>query len=206
MNVFVQKHFTTLVILVLVVVLLLKECKPAGSPEGPTIIRDTTWVIKDSTVYSKPQVIKTIPVNIYHDSTVREYLPDTNYARLVVQYQNTITELLSKNIQLDSLKIDSTGWVKVTDTVSRNRVTGRGYTYNLKYPIIKETQILPAPLKRQFFVGGMVGGSKEQPVNQMNAGLLYKSKRDHILGVNAGFNQQGQLTYGLQSYWKIKLK
>ena len=60
-------------------------------------------------------------------------------------------------------------------------------------------------IQSPFPVGGMIGGNREQIVNQINAGLLLKTKKDQIFGVNAGINTQGQVVYGLQSYWKIKL-
>lgn len=204
---YLKDNFLQLVVLILLLVVLIKNCKPSGKSDGtPAIVRDTVWVIKDSTIYSKPQVIKTIPVNVYHDTTFREYLPDTNYSKLVLQYQDVVNQLLAKNIQSDSLKIDSIGYVHVLDTVQKNMVVGRKFHYNLKYPVIKETITLPTPKKNQLYVGGMIQGEKEALVNGINAGVLYKTKKDYIIGANAGFDRNGNILYGIQSYWKIKLK
>jgi hypothetical protein len=204
---FIKDNFFNLVVVILVVILLLNNCKSTSSGEtGVKIIRDTTWITKDSTIYSKPQVIQTIPVNVYHDTTFREYLPDTNYSKLVLQYQDVVNQLLAQNIQSDSLKIDSIGYVHVLDTVQKNLVIGRSFKYNLKYPIIKETIIQPSLKVRQLYVGGQVSGVQGSPVNSINGGLLYKTKKDYIIGVNAGFDRNGNILYGIQSYWKIKLK
>lgn len=204
MSKFIQKNFLNLVVLILLAIIFVKSCKIKPSVDQIRIIRDTTWVIKDSTVYSKPQVIKTIPVNVYHDTIFKEYIPDSNYGKLVVQYQNVVNQLLAKNIHSDSLKIDSIGYVHVLDTVQKNLISGRSFHYSLKYPIIKETIIMPEKKKNQVFIGGNIQGSTS--ANQINAGLLFKTKRDYIFGGTIGVNSNGALQYGVQSFWKIKLK
>jgi hypothetical protein len=85
-------------------------------------------------------------------------------------------------------------------------VVGRSTQVNVKYPIIKETITLPAPKTRQVYAGGQISGNSAELINGINAGLLLKNKRDQIYGVTIGLNTNGQVSYGLQSYWKIKLK
>lgn len=203
---FLQKNFLSLLTLALVLVVLLQRCGAPKPVDAPTIVKDTTWIIKDSTVYSKPQAIKTIPVNVYHDTTYREYLPDTNYQSLVIQYQEVVNQLLAKNIQADSLKVDSIGWVHVLDTVQKNLIVGRSFKYNLKYPIIKETITLPAKKVNQLYVGGELEADKTNLVSGVNAGLLFKNKKDQIFGVKAGLTPQGQPSVGISSFWKITFK
>lgn len=204
---FVRKNFLSLVTLLLVLVVLLQRCEGGSPAEGVVkVVRDTTWIIKDCTINSKPQIIKTIPVNVYHDTTYREYLPDTNYQKLVIQYQDVVNQLLTKNIQIDSLKIDSVGWVRVLDTVQKNLVVGRSFNYTLAYPIIKETITLPPARKNQLYVGGEVVGSLTNLVSGINAGLLFKNKKDQIFGLKAGLTAEGQANVGVSSFWKITLK
>ena len=203
---FVQKNFLSLITLALVLIVLLQRCDAPGSSEQPTIIRDTTWVYKDSTVYSRPQIVQTIPVNVIHDYTYREYLPDTNYAKLVLQYQEVVNQLLAKNVYNDSLKIDTIGWVKVMDTVTKNMITNRTFKWSLKYPVITETITLPAKKVNQLYVGGELEASKTNLISGVNAGLLFKNKKDQIFGLKAGLTPQGQPNIGVSSFWKITLK
>lgn len=203
----IKNNFLNLVVLILVTIILLQKCGGNGTPpEKPTITRDTVWIHKDSTVYSKPQIIKTIPVNIYSDTTLIKYLPDSNYADLLKQYQEVVFELLNRNIYLDSLKIDSIGYVRVEDTVSKNMIAGRSYKYNLKYPIIKETITLPTKKKNQLYIGGGIEASMTPKIDQINAGLMLKTKKDGVVAGLIGINTDGNLRMGIQSFWKIKLK
>jgi hypothetical protein len=204
---FIQNNFLNLVVLCLLLVLLLKNCKSTPPVDAPVkIIRDTTWIIKDSTIYSKPQLIKTIPVDVSRDTIINHYLPDTNYDRLLAQYQEVVNKFLSTNLYSDSVRIDTIGYVKVTDTISQNMLLKRGYRINVKYPIITETIIKPAPKVNQLYVGGGLEGNKTNLVNQINAGLLFKNKKDQIFGLNAGLTADGQPNVGISSFWKITLK
>jgi len=194
----------SLVIIVLLLTLFIERCndKPVV-PEPPKVVRDTVWVKHDSVVYTKPQIIKTIQSTV-KDSLI--YIPDTNYAKLVLQYQEVVNQLLSKNILSDSIRIDTNGYVKIIDTVQKNLIVGRSTKVDVKYPVIKETvTIIPKPVT-QVYVGGGIDGTQTALINQVRAGILLKNKKDQIYGVSAGINTSGQVIYGVQSFWKIKLK
>lgn len=203
---FLQKNFLSLVTLALVLVVLLQRCGEPKPVDAPTVVRDTVWVHKDSTVYSKPQLIKTIPIDVSRDTIINNYIPDTNYQKLVIQYQSVVNELLAKNLFVDTLKIDTLGWVRVQDTVTKNLLLNRTFKWHIKYPVIKETITLPAPRKNQLYVGGEVEGDKTNLVSGVNAGLLFKNKKDQIFGLKAGLNSNGQPSLGISSFWKITFK
>ena len=197
-----------ILILVLLIVILLQRCGGGAKDTivESKIIRDTSWVIKDSIINTKPQIFKTETYTVPVDRWNTEYLPDTNYDKLIKQYEDLVRELLTKNISSDSIKIDSIGHVYIIDTVSKNMITGRSTRYNLKYPIITNTVIVPEKKKLQLYVGGGIQGQKSGIINQINANLLLKTKKDHIYGGSFGVNLLGEFQFGVQSYWKIKLK
>lgn len=204
----IRSSVLNVIVLILIIVILVQRCNvtPSGHSDTIKIVKDTVWIHNDTTVISKPQIIRTIPVDVSRDTIINHYIPDTNYQKLVLQYQDVVNQLLAKNIQQDSIRIDSNGYVKITDTVQRNMVIGRTSEVSIKYPIIKETITLPAPKVNQVYAGGQVSGNAGQLINGINGGLLLKNKRDQIYGITVGLSTQGQVSYGLQSYWKLKLK
>jgi hypothetical protein len=202
----IKNNLSNIIVLVLVVVIVLQRCGGGGllPPSGePKIIRDTAWIVKDSVIISKPQVVKSISVES-HDTIINHYIPDTNYQKLVIQYQEVVNQLLTKNIHSDSVRIDTNGYVKIIDTVQKNLIVGRSTEVNVKYPVIKETIIIPPTPVNQLYVGGGIGGTKAAPVSQIKAGLLFKNKKDQIYGVSVGLGISGQPVYGIESYWKLK--
>lgn len=200
---FIKTNFFNLLVAVLLVIILLQKCSQPVDPGVPTVVRDTMWVVKDSLIVSKPQVTKTIQVES-HDTIINQYLPDTNYAKLVLQYQEVVNTLLAKNIHLDSIRIDSNGYVKITDTVQRNLITGRSSQVNIRYPIVKETITLPAKKVTQMYIGGVVQAAPA--INQISVGALLKTRNDFLFGTSLGVNTNGALQYGVGAYWKLKLK
>lgn len=195
-----------ILIVVLLVIILLQRCsKEPVVVEQPKIIRDTTWVYKDSTITRQPQIIKTITVPVEQWNT--EYLPDTSsMAILVKQYNELASKFLALNISVDSLTVDTIGKVYITDTVTNNVIKNRKLSYNLKFPTITNTIILPEPKKTQWYVGGTIQGEQGAIISQINANLLIKNKKDQIFGGSVGLNNSGALQIGLSSFWKIKLR
>ena len=196
-------NILSIAILILAVIIVLQRSN--SSPdiiEKSIVIRDTIWQKKDSVIYTSPKVVQTIPLKIISE----KYLPDPNYDKLVLQYQELVKLHLAKNIQKDSVQIDSIGFVKVTDTVQNNIVQNRKWEYNLKYPIIKETIIEPSKKVNQLYIGGGLQGNQYNIINSINGGILYKNKKDQLYGLSIGVNTNGQVVYGLSSYWKIKFK
>jgi hypothetical protein len=200
---FIKNNFFNLLVLALLGIIFLQKCNQPVDPGVPTVIRDTTWVVKDSLIVSKPQLIKSISVES-HDTIINNYIPDTNYARLADQYQKVVAELLAKNIHQDSIRIDSTGYVKVTDTVQKNVIVGRSTYVNVKHPIIKETVTIPPKKVTQLYVGGVLQASPA--INQAGVGALLKTRNDFLFGGSLSVNTYGNLQYGVGAYWKIKLK
>jgi hypothetical protein len=199
----IKKHFFNLVVGVLLVIILIQQCSRPVEISVPTVVRDTVWVVKDSLIVSKPQVIKTISVTS-HDTVINHYIPDTNYARLAIQYQKVVDELLAKNVHQDSIRIDSTGYVKITDTVQKNLLVGRSTEVNIKHPIIKEVITLPAKKVNQLYVGGAFQTNLQN--QQVGVGALLKTRNDFLFGGSLSVNTYGDFMYGVQSYWKLKLK
>jgi len=199
---FIKKNYLYLIIGVLFLVILLQRCTSGEpiKPVPPTVKIDTVWVKHDSLIYSKPKI-----VTVIKGVPQIQYVPDTSYAKLVVQYKDLVDLYTAQNVFSDTLRIDSIGYVNVKDTITENVIKGRSYNYNLKYPVVTKTITLQVPPKTQVYIGGGLQGNQYNIINQFSAGLLLKTKKDKIYGLSAGISTDGKIQYGLQSYWKIKL-
>lgn len=201
---FVKNNLISVLALILLIILFIERCnKPVEPTPPPKIVRDTVWLTHDSIVYSKPKVIRTIQIKS-KDSLI--YVPDTSYPKLALQYQEIVNQLLAKNIHIDTVRIDTNGYVKIVDTVQKNLIIGRSTQVSVKYPVIKETITLyPKPVN-QLYVGGDIGGSQISLINQIRAGVILKNKKDQIFTASVGLGTNGHPVFGLGSYWKLKFK
>lgn len=197
------KYWYHFIILLLIVLLIVSRCnRPGPDPPKPTIHIDTIWSTHVDTVPGKPKLVWSKPEIVIEP----QYLPDTNCIRLKKQYTDLLDLYFRQNVYKDTLKIDSTGFVYVTDTLARNKISNRKFNYNLTYPIITKTITLPPISRNQLYIGGSLQGNLTNPVSQVNAGLMLKNKKDQLYGVSAGMNMNGQLQIGISSYWKISFR
>jgi hypothetical protein len=199
----VKSHFFLAVIAILTIIIFFQTCgKDSNNPYTLPIIKtDTVWVETKKTVFSKPIVIKSIP-----GEPEIKYIPDPNYEKLVLQYKNLVKDYTAQNIQKDSIKIDDIGYVNIIDTVSNNFIIGRKTSYSLKYPTITNTITLPPLNKTQVYYGGGIQLQPNAYTTAVNAGLLLKTKKDHIYNAYIGVNNTGSYQIGIQTYWKFKLR
>lgn len=199
----IKKNLLSLAIVILLVIVILQKCGESKPVDLPTVTHDTTWIVKDSLIYSKPKVVNSVSI-VSNDTIIHHYLPDTNYSRLVLQYQAVVNELLAKNIHEDSVKIDTIGYAIIRDTVQKNLITGRSTQVNVKYPVILEKVVIPAKKVNQLYIGGAFQTSFVN--QQVGVGALLKTRNDFIFGGSLSVNTYGDQMYGLGAYWKLKLK
>lgn len=167
-----------------------------------TVVHDTSFIEHDTMVYRELKVKE-----IIHDTLPPRMIPNPMYDSLVVQYRELADDYLARRIYQDTLKIDSIGYVAVADTVKNNTLLTRGYTSKYKVPVIKETITIvkPAPATREVYFGGGVSANKTS-LGAVNLGVLYKDRKDCLYGTYVAAGINGKLTYGVQTYWKIKPK
>jgi hypothetical protein len=197
-----------IIIIALLIVVLIERChKEVDIPQKPTIItRIDTLTVRDTITKVKPKWIKGDSIPYAEWDTV--YIPDTTYNGVKKQYLEAITKFLTKNYYSDTLHINKDslfGWLVVKDTVQKNLLQGRTYSYNLSYTQ-KTTTIItpPPPPTRQLYIGGMITGNPTDVVSGAHLGILYKDRKDVIFGGHIGITDKIQ--YGISIYQKIKLK
>ena len=195
-----------LILILFVIILLQRGC---GNTEPQIITKiDTVVQVKYDHIItygrSKPIYVKGQRDTVV-ETKIEYVLSEEDYD--IVQKLDTLIELYSmKNIYRDSVKIDTFGYITLIDTVQENKFLGRSFVTNITIPekTITTTKTITLPPVRQFYIGGGLMGNRFSLINSASAGLLYKDKQDRIFGVSIGA-ASGQLSYGVSSYWKIKL-
>ena len=201
-----MNNFLVAIIIGFMIILLVQRegCSKSSSIQKiDTLVKhDTIWKRYDSLVVRKTKI-----TSVIHDTLPIEYIADTNYSLLKAQYDTLVKSYLAKNVYLDTLKLDDIGYVVIADTVHKNILSGI-YKYNYKIPTVTNTItiIKEAPNKSQLYFGGGLDFNQIKGVQSVRAGLLLKTKKDHIYNLNIGAINGGGIIYGVSSYWKVKLK
>jgi len=133
-----------------------------------------------------------------------EYVPDPEHEKLLRQYMALGNKHFAKNSFETKFPVGEYGVAIVRDTVLENKLVASGLELDIIVPTKTITITKPAPPVKQFYIGTSITGNKEQFVNSVNIGALYKDKKDKIFGASIGFNDAGRIQYGISSYIKIK--
>jgi len=119
--------------------------------------------LKDKSSYiGKPSVIVTTDT-VYQQKTFTKFIKgksipfvilDTIY--LIERVTDTITIVKDYNqvkVYSDTMRIDSLGYAYIQDTISQNKIQGRGFSANFNLPTITITKLIEKKDKNQLYLG-----------------------------------------------------
>jgi hypothetical protein len=164
--------------------------------------------IKDKSEYiGKPSVIVTTDT-VYQQKTYTKYkkgdsIPfvvlDTTY--LIDEVHDTITIVKDYNqvkVYSDTMRIDSLGYAYIQDTISQNKIQGRGFSANFNLPTITITKVITPKQKKEVYLG--VLGDLRAFDNKigLGVGLGIKTAKNGLFTINATTNQ-----YSIGIYKKL---
>ena len=173
-------------ILVIIVFLFLKD--KSSYIGQPSVIVDTDTVYQQKT-FTKFIKGKSIPFVVL----------DTTY--LIDQVHDTITIVKDYNqvkVYSDTMRIDSLGYAYIQDTISQNKIQGRGFSANFNLPTITITKVIVPKPKSEVYLG--VLGDLRAFDNKLGLGLSlgYKTAKNGLFTINATTNN-----YSLGYYIKL---
>jgi len=185
------KNIQSLLIAVLVVVILLmRQCSGPVTPTEPQIIRDTiieyVTIEKEYPVYvPKVKYITKVDIDTFTTPIDTSAILSDYYA--IKTYED-------KQV-LDSLNLT------ITDTVSQNQIMGRKIAYNFTYPrtTIKETIYLN---KRELYFGVGVTGNPDQ-LQYLGGEMVFRNKKRQAYGLGVGVDQNLIPVISVRMYWKL---
>lgn len=182
-----------------------RGCRGNNVKKSDTVVKhDTTWSVHDTTIY------KTLKGKVLHDTikTPPQYIADTNYPRLLAQYNDLLSKYMALVEFRDTVRLDTLGYVAILDTVNQNAIKGRSVRSNYKIPTVTVTKTITHydPPKAQLYYGFGLDLNPTLAPTGAHGGLILKTKKDQLIGLQIGTGINGGINYGFSSYWKIKLK
>jgi hypothetical protein len=181
------------IVALVIVIILMRSCNNIDSKETTYLKTDTIWKETRDTITKNVKVFSVKYVPVKEPVFTRVDTCNKEYNR--------------QNVYRDTIKLDSIGDIKIIDTVFQNSLGKRTIFKDYKIPLVTKTvTIIEAQQpNRQLYIGGNLFGDRRF-LQVITTGLLYKDRKDRVYQLNVGVNFDGKLTYGLGTYWKIKLK
>lgn len=198
---------TILIIVLIAIVILMKMCASSSSPDKGVdkikvngksyevlkIIHDTQTVKRDTIVYRNGK-------DIYHDTTIYVNVPGH------IDTASVIKNYFAKSVYLDTLELPrDLGYIYVRDTLFKNSIFARKWQADIDERVDSTTIIVKEPSTWQIYYGLTIGADKNL-LNYAGPSLLYKSKKDDIYSISAGYSINRSLSVQGSIFWKIRLK
>ena len=180
--------YKNIVIAILVIIVFLFIKDKSSYIGKPSVIIDTDTVYQQKT-FTKYIKGKSIPFVVL----------DTTY--LIEEVHDTITIVKDYNqvkAYADTIKIDSLGVAYIYDTISQNKIQGRGFSANFNLPTITITKVITPKPKKEVYLG--ILGDLRAFDNKvgLGLGLGYKTAKNGLFTINATTNH-----YSLGYYIKL---
>lgn len=185
---------TLLIVVLIIIILLMRNCSG------------------NSNKNQKPkEIVKTTIEYIPFEKEVPKYIPkwqdkiiidiDTFLVNQKIDTNAILSDYYAKYYFVDTLSLDTLGYVLVSDTVSQNKISSRKVKYNVNIPKITIEKTIYVN-EREFYYGlGLAGNPKQ--LNYVGAEMLYKNKKNQAYGLGIGVNQKFQPVISGHIYWKI---
>jgi hypothetical protein len=180
--------YKNIVIAILVIIVFLFIKDKSSYIGQPSVIIDTDTVYQQKT-FTKFIKGKSIPFVVL----------DTTY--LIDEVHDTITIVKDYNqvkVYSDTMRIDSLGYAYIQDTISQNKIQGRGFSANFNLPTITITKVITPKPKSEVYLG-VIGDLRafDNKVG-LGLGLGYKTAKNGLFTINATTNH-----YSLGYYIKL---
>ena len=189
-----------LIILVLIVViLLLRQCSGDGGEITPS---EPTIVTKVETKYDTITIDKKVYVPKWKTKIVTQV--DSILVNTPIDTLEVLKDYYAKNVFVDKIELDSLGFVTITDTIWKNTLFNRLVESEIIIPTTTVTQteyINP----REFYVGFGLNGTSKQ-FNYVGGSILYRTRKKQAFGLGIGLNDQFQPIISTQFLWKLGKK
>lgn len=183
-----------IILVLIVVILLMRQCSGSGevTPTEPAVITKTE-VRYDTITKEIPKYIPKVVTRIVKEVDTVNVIQPIDTLSILEDYFATYVYEDVQN--LDSLNL------RITDSVSQNKIMSRNIQYDLIYPTktITETKYINP---REFYIGFGLNGTTNQ-FNYVGGQLLYRTRKKQAFGLGVGINENLQPILSTQFLWKL---
>lgn len=197
---------TVLIVALIVIILLMRSCSSTPAPTPGQIVKvngkpyivlsvkhDTTYIKHDTTIYKEGK-------DIYHDRIVYVNIPAN------VDTGQILKDYFAKVPYSDTLVLDNNkSTVVINDTISKNRIFNRRFKASLVSQSIHDTTTLLTPPVWQMY-WGLTAGFDNGLLNYVGPTLMYKTKKDDVYQLSAGYSVTKSVCIQGTLLWKIRIK
>ncbi len=192
----------TIVILV-IIILLMQQCNGSGislfnrntKPIEPKVVTETI------TIWDTLEIEKEVYVPKWRTKVVKEYDTIEVIMPQDVDTLSILRDYYTEYQYIDTIFIDSLGYITLTDTISRNTILNRDPEFNIQIP----TKIVNNNIyinEREFYAGMGVRTNGEN-ISWMGLEGVYRTRRGNTFIIGLGTDNENKFSAGAGVHWRI---
>ena len=167
------KNFVIAVLLVVVILFLITN----PTYKSSVIVKiDTLYQQKTFTKYKKGSDIYS-----YIIKTDSVFIPVHDTIKIISDYSRVYS-------YLDTIRLDTNNVVFIQDTITQNKIIGRGFSANLSEKTIIETRTITPKPKNALYLGLLADLRQDKSLQGVGIGLMIKVKDRALIGVGFDSN------------------
>ena len=167
------KNFVIAVLLVVVILFLITNPTYKSSVIVKT---DTLYQQKTFTKYKKGSDIYS-----YVIKTDSVFIPVHDTIKIISDYSRVYS-------YLDTIRLDTNNVVFIQDTITQNRIIGRGFSANLSEKTIIQTRTITPKPKNALYLGVLADLRQDKSLQGVGIGLMLKVKDRALIGLGFDSN------------------
>lgn len=192
----------TIVILV-IIILLMQQCNGSGislfnrntKPIEPKVVTETI------TIWDTLEIEKEVYVPKWRTKVVKEYDTIEVIMPQDVDTLSILRDYYTEYQYIDTIFIDSLGYITLTDTISRNTILNRDPEFNIQIP----TKIVNNNIyinEREFYAG-MGARTNGENISWMGLEGVYRTRRGNTFIIGLGTDNENKFSAGAGVHWRI---
>jgi len=191
MNINIDTKSILIAVLIGIIIFLLK-CN------DPEIITEERVVTKTVTQIDTVRLTHTKYVPKYYETvvTITDTIPrDVDTLAILSDYYTKI-------YYIDTISVDTLGFIYLNDTITQNRIYSRQVTTDLYIPstLVREVVYINA---RELYIGPTVTFDRSG-LERIGANLAFRDKRGHLYEAGLGINRDFMPSAAVSLNWKIQ--
>jgi len=186
----------TIVVLV-IIILLMSKCSGGDSPRPV----DTKVVTETKIVWDTLEVEKKVYVPKWRTKVETKY--DTTYVEVPaeVDTMDILKDYYSKYVYVDTLFLDTLGYITLVDTVTENKIFNRTNIPEIRIPTKIQKEVVY--INEREFYAGMGARTNGKNISWMGLEGLYRTKKGNTFTLGIGTDNENNFSVGGGVHWRI---
>jgi hypothetical protein len=185
-----------IIIILVIIILIMSKC--TGKKQKPA---EDKVITQTNIIWDTLEIEKNVYVPKWRTKIETKY--DTTYVEVPadVDTLNILKDYYSKYVYVDTLFLDTLGYITLIDTISENKIFSRANIQKITLPTVFQKEIIY--INEREFYAGFGTRTNGRNISWMGLEGLYRSKKGNTFIIGIGTDNENKFSVGGGVHWRI---